>query len=400
MADLDLALFRSLTCGHLWPSTPGVGYKKFWIEAGPVGIWTVLDAAYEPHELVQGFLVHLQTGRSRSSGTGSAYAGDLALYLNWLETTRRTIAEGPEYLDRFVVHLRTTPIPPGRRGAGRPRAASRINRVLVAVREFYKWAPPEVRAPALPHLFEVTDNRFLPAELKPEGQHFAYVARPRHMMRTPKVKFVKAASPDEFEALVRACMNARDRFLLVALWFTGLRLGEALGLRLSDLHFAPSSRDLDCAVPGPHLHVVKRRNVNKAEAKSIHPRHVPVESYVLRFYELYCVERDLVAADCDYVFVNIQRGQVGAPLKAGTVEDLFARLSKRAQLARSITPHMLRHGTGTDLVENGEALEVVQELLGHRSITSTQVYTHPSESRKRSAVRAAERRRQERGRKA
>ena len=60
----------------------------------------------------------------------------------------------------------------------------------------------------------------------------------------------------EAEALLRAATCWRDRFLLVLLWFSGLRVGEVLGLRRSDLHLVPSAAALGCPVPGPHLHVV------------------------------------------------------------------------------------------------------------------------------------------------
>jgi integrase len=69
--------------------------------------------------------------------------------------------------------------------------------------------------------------------------------------------------------------------LLVLLWFSGIRLGEALGLRRSDLHFAESSMAAGCRVPGPHLHVVRRDNPNRASAKSRDPRLVPVGVWVL-----------------------------------------------------------------------------------------------------------------------
>ena len=76
-----------------------------------------------------------------------------------------------------------------------------------------------------------------------------------------------------------ACSNIRDRFVVEALYATGLRVAELCGLRLSDLHLVPSSAHLGCAIAGPHLHVVRREdNENGALAKSIFPRVVPVTS--------------------------------------------------------------------------------------------------------------------------
>ena len=74
------------------------------------------------------------------------------------------------------------------------------------------------------------------------------------------------------------------------------------------------------------------------------------------------------------------------------VRQLLAGLSRRARLDRPIRPHMLRHGTGTELAEAGVAIDVVQEILGHRSIESTRVYVHSSQRRLRDAVERMEQR--------
>ena len=74
--------------------------------------------------------------------------------------------------------------------------------------------------------------------------------------------------------------------MLVVLWFCGLRVGEALGLRRADLHFTPSATSLGCRVGGPHLHVVHREdNPNRASAKSRDERSVPVVAWVLAYYD-------------------------------------------------------------------------------------------------------------------
>jgi hypothetical protein len=79
---------------------------------------------------------------------------------------------------------------------------------------------------------------------------------------------VDDAKLEEFQALLGACEHWRDRFLLAVMYFAGLRVGETLGLRLSDLHFAERSGALGCSYPGAHLHVVPRANVNGARVKN------------------------------------------------------------------------------------------------------------------------------------
>ena len=159
--------------------------------------------------------------------------------------------------------------------------------MLAVVREFFKHAVAAraVDASVLGALYEVGDDRFLPAELRAEGGGLRYRARPRHRLRTGRAASPEAASQAEWEALLEAATSWRERFLLVLLWFCGLRIGETLGLRRADLHFTGSSTSLGCRVPGPHLHVVHRDgNPNGASAKSRNERTVPVVAWVLAYF--------------------------------------------------------------------------------------------------------------------
>jgi site-specific recombinase XerD len=269
------------------------------------------------------------------------------------------------------------------------RSAGRINHILAVVREFYKHAVAHraVDTSVIAALYEVGDDRYLPAELRAEDGALRYRVRPRHKLRATRDGAPSVATQHEWEALLEAATSWRDRFLLVLLWFSGLRIGEALGLRRSDLHLMASATALGCSVAGPHLHVVPRENVNGARAKGRRERVVPLAHYVVSYYDLYLDERERcpAAAGCDFVFVNLFGEPLGAPMRLGRVSQLFASLSTRAQLSRRVTPHMLRHAAGTALMAAG-GLDVTQALLGHASITSTQIYLHPNSQRQREAV--------------
>ena len=91
-----------------------------------------------------------------------------------------------------------------------------------------------------------------------------------------------------------------------------------------------------------------------------------------------------------FVFVNLFHPPLGGPMTASAVRQGLRSLSRRAGLGRAIHPHMLRHSAGTEMAEAGVGIEVIQALLGHRSITSAQVYVHPSQDRVREAVEAVE----------
>lgn len=219
--------------------------------------------------------------------------------------------------------------------------------MLAVVREFVKHqvAHGQLDARVLAVLYEVGDDRYLPAELRAEDGGLRYCVRPRHKLRAERPGRERAATQQEWEALLQAASCWRNRFLLVLLWFSGLRIGEALGLRRSDLHLMESAAALGCQTTGAHLHVVPRENANGARAKGRRGRMVPLAHHVVSYYDLYLDERERCrpAGDCDFVLVNLFAEPLGAPMRYSRVAQLFAALSRRAGLARAVTPHMLRH---------------------------------------------------------
>jgi integrase/recombinase XerD len=154
-----------------------------------------------------------------------------------------------------------------------------------------------------------------------------------------------------------------------------------------DLHLAPTAAALGCSFPGAHLHVVARDNPNRARAKS-GDRAVPVRAEVLSCYDRYLAEREAcpAAEDCDFALVSLSHPPLGRPMSDDTVRKWLASLSRRAGLERTVTPHMFRHVTATDLLARGVSIDVVKELLGHASIRSTELYLHPDADAQRSAV--------------
>jgi site-specific recombinase XerD len=351
--------------------------------------WTVVDDAWRPVPVADDYLRHLRFGADRAEGTTRTYAGDLACYLAWCEQSGRDLLAGARDLALFVAMLRTTTVTRAGAGHGRVRSPGRINHLLAAVRECYKHAVANgmLEAAVLAFLYEVGDDRHLPAELRPEGSGLRYRARPRHVQRARRGTRPLPVRRDEVEALLGVCRFWRDRFLLVLLWFCGLRVGEALGLRRSDLHFVSSAAALGCTMAGAHLHVVGRDNANGARAKS-GERSVPVPTEVLACYDRYLAERNACrgAKDCDFVLVNCAHAPFGRPMTTDAFRKWLAVSSRRAGLSRAVTPHMFRHATATELLARGAALDVVKELLGHSSIRSTEAYLHPDLEAQREAV--------------
>jgi integrase/recombinase XerD len=94
------------------------------------------------------------------------------------------------------------------------------------------------------------------------------------------------------------------------------------------------------------------------------------------------------AADSDFVFVNLFRGPLGAPLRPDAVGELIAAASRRAGLDTPIRAHRLRHAFASNVLDSGGGIDVLADLLGHASVSSSQVYAHPDPSRMRAAVDA------------
>ena len=367
------------------------GYRAFPVRL-PSGVryWTVLDADWRVAEPAGGFLLHLRLGRDLAESSTKAYAISLALFLDWCDGVGLAWPQAPRALGRFVHWLRFhDPACSGVPDFSQPvRGERRVNCVLAAVREFFRHAAAEGLAEpgVLRVLFEVADGRHLPAEAC--GESIGQLRlRPRHRLREPD-RVVEALSDEEVLGLLRACGNARDRFIVLTLWRMGLRRGELTGMRREDVHMVPDAARLGCGVKGPHLHVVRRDNPNGAAAKSRRPRAVPADWLVVQAYDQYMHDRDACTAaeSCDFLLVNLYRGQIGAPMRPGGLNDLLTVLSRRAGLARPARPHLARHAFATNVAASGATLDEVKDLLGHASFTASEVYLHPSPDRLREAV--------------
>ncbi|MDG5773407.1 tyrosine-type recombinase/integrase, partial [Mycolicibacterium fortuitum] len=176
-------------------------------------------------------------------------------------------------------------------------------------------------------------------------------------------------------AVLGSCQRLRDRLLFTLLAETGLRIGEALGLRHEDIDAA------SCVVS-----VVGRNNANGARAKS-GSRQVPAPGQLIRLYCDY-LHTEYGDLDSDYVFVNLWADPVGVPMSYRSVYDLVLRL--RARSGIMFSPHVFRHTYATDLLRRGVAVEVVSKLLGHASISTTgDTYSHLSVEDTRRALLAA-----------
>lgn len=351
------------------------------LPASRVESWTVLGDGGGPVEPVEQYLAYL-SDIERSPNTLKAYAHDLKDYwiflqhrgLDWREVRLEDIGE-------FVAWLRLPP--PGRGGvvavlpSVEPHvAAATINRKLSALGAFYQhqarngvdvgellstWQMPGRRGGWRPFLHHISKDK--PQPRRTIG------------LKTSK-KLPRVLTVAEAQAILDACDRLRDRFLFALLWDSGVRIGEALGLRHADI-----------AAAEQQVTIVPRINDNGARSKSRDSRTIPVSAELIRLWSDYLAV-EYGELDSDYVFVNLWAQPRGQALSYPAVYDLVKRLRRRTGI--DFDPHWCRHTAATRMIRDGIPLEVVSTLLGHASVTTTlSVYGHLSAEDARKALEAA-----------
>jgi len=371
----------------------------------PSGVryWTVLDEDLRVVAVADGFLRQVRFGRDGAESTTRSYACSIALFLRWCARAGRSWQAGGEQLGLFMTWLAHAGPRASGAGAGPgglvlsgpggtpARGARRINVVLAAVRGMvvHAVAAGEAAGHLVPVLYEIADDRDLPGAARGEDGRMSWRMRARHRVREVEKPVERAADAD-IAAVVTACRSARDRLIVLLMARAGLRRGEVAGLRRSDVHLLGDSRPLGCDTPGAHVHVVRRGdNPNGAWAKSRRQRVAPLDFVTVQAFDTYQFERMSVpgASGSDLVFVNLFRAPVGAPMRLDAVNDLVAAASRRAGIDPVLRPHQLRHAFGSNVADAGGGIDVIASLLGHASVSSSQVYVHPDPARLREAVR-------------
>ncbi len=347
--------------------------------------WVVLDGGLVAHREASAFLRCL-LGGARSPHTIRAYAGRVALFLGWCSATgvdwrRVELAE----LARFKHWLEVMPT-----RTGRCRSGSTVNAILTAVCELLRFCARSgvIEAAVAERLSEPRWLRFTPPGFDSGESGQFRTVRARALKARAETPFPEALNGEQVDAVLGCCRRPRETFLVILLRDTGLRIGEALGLRREDMHLLPDSRALGCTVVGAHVHVRHRANPNGALAKSRFPRTVPASDAVLSAYGDYQHERAGLVGEqrSDLVLVNLYREPLGAAMGYRAAKGFFDRLA--GECGFPVRPHMLRHTAATNWVRAGAELDVVRALLGHASLASTSVYLHARDEDKRRAVEA------------
>jgi len=301
--------------------------------------------------LVEDFLQYLRHERGQSDNTAKTYAALLGKFTAW--AAKQNLADWKQvelkHLMAFLAHERvrgaSTGRPATREGAP-PKPARRMSGESVyleiaALRAFYKFAENEKILPANP------------AE---------YLSLPRRWKRLPKAlsndEIKKLLEPEQPETPQSLC----DQAVLELAYASGLRLSELKNLRLEQLH-------LDAGF----INVIGKGNKERV---------VPVGRTAVAALNRF-IEAGRPKLITPKSPANVFLTKRGTPFAAVTLWLHIKNRVKRAGIGRNLTPHMLRHSFATHLLEHGADLRVIQELLGHANIGTTEIYTHVAGSRLR-----------------
>lgn len=284
-------------------------------------------------EYIDEWLGYLRVERGSSINTVSNYKRDIEHYRLDLEShginDLKTIKSAD--IERHLADLSAGTV------SGKPAAASSIARASAAIRSFHTFVSatsPDIHNPA------------------------ARITSPKQGSHLPQ-----ALSVEQVSALLDAArvgddvISLRDSALLELLYATGARVSEAVGLALDDL-------DLDEELP-----------VIRLFGKGRKERIVPLGSYAKAAIEAYIVRSRPVLAQrgqgCPALFLNSR----GRALSRQSAWEIIQRAAARAGIDEDVSPHTLRHSFATHLLEGGASIRDVQELLGHASVQTTQIYT-------------------------
>lgn len=279
----------------------------------------------------------------RAARTEAAYRRDLTTYEAWL-SERGVAPKGVSEADvlDYVAWLREG-----------GKKASSISRALAAVRGFHRFALDEL----------------------------GYAGDPTEHVRAPKVPdaIPKSLTEEEVERLLAAVTGndgpaRRDRALLELLYGTGMRISEAVGLSMSDL-----------ALDDGIVRVFGKGSKERVVPVGRIAREALTEWLAPQGRDAMAPMRWARRGDAEAVFLNNRGGR----LSRQGAWAIVHRYGERVKLADRLSPHVLRHSCATHMLERGADIRVVQELLGHASIATTQVYTRVSSELLQKAYLAA-----------
>jgi len=297
--------------------------------------------------LVEDFLQHLRHERGQAEHTQRTYAALLNKFVAWAGVQGLTDWRSVElrHLMAFLQHERERGPANAPKDSPRRLSSESVYLEIAALRAFYRFAENEKLLPA-----NIAENLSLP----------------RRWQRLPKAltsrEIEKLLAPETPETPPNLC----DQAVLELAYASGLRLAELRGVRLEQLHLEAG-----------FINVIGKGNKERV---------VPVGRQAVAALQRY-LEAGRPRLVTPRSPANVFLTKRGTPFAAVTLWLRIKQRVRRAGIGRNVTPHMLRHSFATHLLEHGADLRVIQELLGHANISTTEVYTHVTGQRLREVHR-------------
>lgn len=278
---------------------------------------------------MQDYLRAIQVERGLSVNTVKAYQQDLNAFARFLEEQQKGLSQVDHvFVLAFLNQLRE-----------KGRANSSIARMVTTLRKFFAYLKKENL---------VAHDPMQTIKPPKKAQHLPAVLTVEEVDRL-------LAVPD-----LTSTLGIRNKALLELLYATGLRVSELVHLKLDDLH-------LDMGL---------LQTIGKGDKERI----IPIGEVAIDWLSTYLRDsrpKLLKKQKADQIFLNDH----GRPISRQGVWLLIKQLVAKADIHKDVSPHTLRHSFATHILENGADLRIVQELLGHSDISTTQIYTHISKGR-------------------
>jgi integrase/recombinase XerD len=295
------------------------------------------------HSLVEDFLQHLRHERGQAEHTQRTYSALLNKFVTWAQKQGLNDWKSVQlkHLIAFLQHERERALANQPKDSPRRLSSESVYLEIAALRAFYRFAENEKLLPS-----NVAENLSLP----------------RRWKRLPKAltgqEIEKLLTPEFPETPQSLC----DQAILELAYASGLRLAELRGVRLEQLHLEAG-----------FINVIGKGNKERV---------LPLGKKAVAAVERYIsVGRPKLVTPRSPA--NVFLTKRGTPFAAVTLWLRIKQRVRRAGVSRNVTPHMLRHSFATHLLENGADLRIIQELLGHVTIATTEVYTHVAGNRLR-----------------
>jgi len=308
---------------------------------------TISSQSSSMQNLVEDFLQYLRNERGHAENTQKTYAALLGKFVAWAQSQGLSDWRAIEgrHLLAFLQQERRRALADGKGDATRRLSAESLYLEIAALRAFYRFAENEKLLP-----LNVAENLSLP----------------RRWRRLPK-----ALAHAEMEQLlapggVETPWSLCDQAILELAYACGLRLSELRHVRLEQLQ-----------LEARFINVVGKGNKERV---------VPLGRKAVAALQRY-LEAGRVKLVTRRSPANLFLTRRGTPFSAVALWLRIKQRAKRAGIGRNVTPHMLRHSFATHLLEHGADLRVIQELLGHANISTTEVYTHVAGTRLREVHR-------------